>query len=293
MALTGIIPNATATWEELLALQNEAVGYKVWGLVSHVTFFVQIGLGAHYRNGITVLVSLMALLLSLGYHTCLSFDVCMGLSLESWRRNDHMSAILEAVLVVYYFIRMHDTAVKPRAVAVALEPEEARRLADGHSHDPDLADRDEGDMQGGPPPYDSQWEKIYFFVTVLFAAFVNYNWPLDDFFPFYIVLTTALLGWLIYLVFRLERPPTTDGLLLLAPTVPHWPMVVAFILLGALGVTFFVLPETNSSFFHSWWHFVAPLAVSAAFLAVELDPMEPLYMYWVPDDTTSDAADVG
>jgi hypothetical protein len=285
MALTGTFPNATAAWEELLALRQEADGYKVWGLVSHVSFIVQIAIGAHWRSGITVVVSLAALLLSLGYHTCLSYDVCTGIGIEEWRRNDHFSAMLEVTLLLSYFIVMHDHAVSPRVAAVALEPEEYERLRHGSSHDAGLADHDEGDMGGplNPPRSYVQWTEIFFFVSVLFAGLVNYNWPLDDLFPFYIVLVTGLLGWLLFVVFRMEHtPPLGDGsMFMIAPTVPNWPAFAAFVVLGALAVTFFVLPEATSSFFHSWWHFFAPLAVSAAFLSVVLDPLEGLFITWV------------
>ncbi len=280
MALTGIVPNATAVWLELLALRNEAPGYKAWGLVSHVSFLVQIGFGAHYRSAITVLVSSMALLISLGYHTCLSYDLCMGVDLVSWRRNDHLTAVLEAILLIYYFIVMHDNAVKPRAIDLVLEPEEAKRLADNHSHEIGLADHDVGDDALNAPRYYVQWTETYVFIALLFAALINFNWPLDGLFPFYIVVMTGMLGWLLFVAFRVERP-TPAPVLMIAPTVPHWPLFIAFLVLGALAVTFFILPETSSSLFHSCWHFFAPLAITAAFLCVVQDPLEDLYIAWL------------
>jgi hypothetical protein len=245
----------------------------------------------------------MALLLSLGYHTCLSFDVCMGIgpltpeqgltsdeaTLQQSRRNDHFSAMLEVILAAYYLILMHDNAIKRRVAALALSAEELKRLKGLHSLDANLADRDDGDMdaQFNPPRYYLQWAELFVFVSVFVATLVNYNWPLDDFFPFYILLTTTLVGWLLYLMMRLERSEAaSDDMYMIAPTVPHWPAFVAFLVLGALAVTFFILPETNSSLFHSFWHFFAPLALSALFLSIILEPLEPLFVMDLSETNT-------
>jgi hypothetical protein len=324
MALTGYQPNATASLETLLALRDEAVGYKVWGMVSHVSFLVLIGVAAFYRQALTVVIAIFALLLSLSYHACLSFDVCMGLTLEQERRNDHFSAQLCLILVFYFLALMHDLDIKPRDGAEnVLETEERARLAEGDSDHVALADRDDGDIgdEFNPPLYHLHWNQVRFFLhhewgcmcvhtrtphgernssycqvwlftAVLCAGLINYNWPLDDFFPFYVVAVLGILGWFLYVIFRLERPlQSTDRMFMLQPTRPHWGWFVVFLILAGAAVLFFILPETSNSLFHSFWHFFSALALTALLLAVILLPIGPVYVVYTSREGEEDRED--
>ncbi len=294
MSLDGTMHNATADQANIDALYFEAEGYKWWGIISHITFFVLIGVSWRYKLWFVVAIAIPAMLLSIEYHACVSWRYCAGIDPVMARRNDHLSAQLCLLIVFYVLSIIHDNDMKPGTPLTVLDAEQRRDAEEGDTMDSAAIDADEGDMgmELNPPAYQMYWREIYVSISILATALVTYNWPVDQsIFTFYVTLVFGLMGWLIYVILRVERPlQSTDTAFMLGPTQLHWPMFAAFVALGAIAIGFFLMPEsvtstvngvqTNipTSFGHSIWHAVSPLAITALVLAKELKPLDALYV---------------
>jgi hypothetical protein len=294
MSLDGIMHNATADQASIEALQFEALGYKIWGLVSHISFIVLIGIAWRYKLWFVVAIAIPALVLSLEYHTCISFNMCAGVDKVISRRNDHLSAQLCILIVFYVWSIIHDNDMKPGTPETVLDAEQRRDAEEGDTMDSAAVDADEGDvgMELNLPLYQVYWREIFISTAIIATALVTYNWPVDQsIFTFYISLVFGLIGWLVYVILRVERPlQSTDTSFMLGPTQLHWPLFALFVVLSVIAIGFFLMPEsitqtidgvqttTPTSFGHSMWHLWVPLAISALILAKELKPLHALYL---------------
>ncbi len=72
-------------WAELLSQRDENGALKAFTLYSHAAFFFSLGALLYTRRPYEAVLNAMAFLTSLFYHTCLSFDRCMGVSVFVWR----------------------------------------------------------------------------------------------------------------------------------------------------------------------------------------------------------------
>jgi len=278
--MLGNIPDSSATFDKLWALQSEALGAKWWGILSHVTLVVLAGLGGHFREPLSVVLPIIVLLISETYHICFSFNVCMGLEpIQTWQ-NDRFTAPLCLILLAYYIITLHDTDVTPLAVA-NIDPEARQRLANVDSYDVELLDNDDtGHLN--VPLYESQWLRAWLLLVGIAAGLVTFNWPPGDLYPTLVVLVFCIVGWVLYAVMRNERNISPDDdAFMINPTRPNWPWIVGGVLFAALGIGMYLMPETTTTLEHSFWHFFIGIALCFFLAAKKTRPTEPLYRFEV------------
>src|SRR3974390_2729035 len=96
--------NATQEALDVIALQSESTAAKYFSVFSNVFILAPFVGGLVLRSYLTSVVSLFAFTVSLGYHTCIEFDVCMGVDPVLWRWLDHMTATLFLALMISYYV---------------------------------------------------------------------------------------------------------------------------------------------------------------------------------------------
>lgn len=282
--------NETADFEALLALRNEAEGFKYWSVFSNFFILAAAATAGAYREGTATILTLFAFLISVGYHTCIEFDECMGISPQYWQRSDHLTASLIIVAIFHLYIVLHDLDVKPWQVLIAeadergedsVEGETLARLLQQDSLDLAVLDPDEGDLGGSytPPLFQLHFANIWGFLVVIPAALVVFYWPPSDVTPIYLVVIFCCMGMIFYFgALRIERSASIGAAgFMIMPFGVHIPYLILAIIFGAAGIGCFLAPNDSTSLFHSFWHVFAGLAPIFLVLAKELRPLEPLY----------------
>ncbi len=279
--MLGPPPNVPETFSTILALRNEPVGDKWWSVWSHIGFAVLAILGAWFGQPFTVVIALIVLFPSEAYHICISFGVCMGQTpIQLWTI-DRYTAPLSIYLLFYYFITRHDLDVIPSDV-LQLDQETQTRLRDLNSYDSEMLDHDNDGSLGAqfnPPWYYLSWLQLWFGFAFAVSAIVTFTWPQGDMFPSLVTVILGILGWLIYALLRNERdvPVGTDRYMI-APTHLNWPLFILGLVFGALGIVFYLIPETTTSIGHSFWHVFASVALNVFLIERKKHPLSPLYV---------------
>lgn len=230
---------------------NAPMGAKVWGLLSHVAFLAPLIYAAYKRHLLSVVVLILALPVSLAYHTCQLTETCFGFTVAQLQAADHLTAPLLVIAIASYFIGLQDER------AASLSTEQYAQLEDKNYLDAREVPRNL------PLPSTGQlnYARTVPLVQVAAVALAEMYYPYD-LMPVYIAIVSSVVALALYqILFRVEDTTSpSDGrfTMLTAHFQPAF-LIGGFAFL-TLGVWFFFY-EARSTLFHSFWHVWAAAAM--------------------------------
>lgn len=273
-------PETAADVAQLLALRNEAVGFKIWSFISNFFFLIPLAISLIYRIYLVSWPIAAAFLVSLYYHTCLSFDVCAGLTFEQTRAMDHLTAPFVIFALFSIFVATHDDNASDDELVAQLEADELT-LARERREELDTEDVNaldppaDGDL-GAPlaPPrglynLTSFWPAFVLTLTALSGIALPFSM-----FTSWATIMAIIVAMALYEgLFRVERHVVVGRRgWQIHPRSLHFPILGVGVLLGAVALFCFLYapPGGNTNdFLHSCWHVFGALALSAFLLAKE------------------------
>lgn len=223
----------------ILAIRDESAFLRAYSLVSHVTLVVALVVAwrSPARRWMLAAFLAAALSVSLGYHTCATYDSCMGLHVETWRAMDHITANLLIVafpsLLMAHRDQMHRAAY-----------------------------------------YQAQMYFAYVATPLacLAVAFAQMIHPFTLYVTYVALGASKVTLTVWYLFFRRwpEKTANEPGYVFYPLMVNPGYLVPAILFAGAgIGMFIFPLGEATSSWPHSTWHLFIGLSYSLFILAFD------------------------
>lgn len=203
MVLWPFLPLPSAEdWALVMAARTAPEGEKAFVLLSHLAFVFPVVAALTGQRMLFLLAAIAAvggLLVSPGYHTCVTYDVCGGIDLVAWRSYDYITAPLMVVATVLLVIAARD-----------LRGATARRM-----------------------------EPVVYVLIVLAIVFAQLRYPFSTYVLYVSGVACALLATLLWILVvrprhdgdgdRDARPPPLNGWFLLLAVLFLAGGVVAFL----------------------------------------------------------------
>lgn len=274
---------ANATNADILWLMNEAAGFKMFSILSHLVFFAVAVMAWVYTEILVAILCFLAGTISTGYHLCGEYSgMCMGVPLYTWRLMDRLTANAAILSVFALYMAARDNDVRPTKEDYdEFLGDDVRKRGEAlGTTDVDNLEADDADVGARfdnaiyHEKFASLW--IAFSLVVLSIAVLIYG--LDNNVTYMVTMACILSALLYNTLFYVERTtPATSPDFILYPRSVNAPFTILFVGCAAIAIMFFTLPENGNSFKHSMWHIFAALAVLFALFAKHVRPPELLY----------------
>jgi hypothetical protein len=275
-----IEPETTNDIALLLALRNEATGFKIWSIASNFFFLIPLAISLRYRIYLVSWPIAAAFLVSLYYHTCLAFDVCGGLPWTTIRAMDHLTAPFVIFAFLSIYVATHDDNATDDDLVSQLEDNELALARDNgdelNTDDVNALDLAQNGDLGAPlaPPrglynLTALWPAFVLTVTALAGLALPFSM-----FTSWATVMAMLMSIVLYEgLFRVERHVVIGRHgWQIHPRSLHFPILGVGVLLAAVALFCFLYapPGGNTNdFLHSCWHVFGQLALVAFLLAKE------------------------